>query len=521
MTSFKFLVMCCGLLAAAWSPGQASTTTDPDNTAEVTGAPSTDTTTTTTHHRRHHRTATTASTSTNSTTAAKSGDDSASESKKTKTASTTAKSAKDKEESSGTNASTASTTGASHRHKKLHPASTETAYSEQKTAKSKVKPVEGEKTEATTKTSTTPASAEATTNTAPAAPVSAAAAAATVVNGSTAVATPGKGRHHRHSKSTTETAAERKPEPPIVITTVNVPPLSSVPAPAPLGTPPASNSIVPTVETGLPVPRPGAGTTATLPLALIRSSTSAPVDTHFTFEDAPAAPRATHTYPWKSRIVTTVFWIGEGSTPLSGMTNKMSAWDMNWVHDNGGADDQYDLNGYASGSHASLINPFYVALPFNDLAYPDKTERWLPPGWYKPTHHGDKPVSACQGRWIEIKNSAGRTCFAQWEDVGPINTDDAEYVFGPYRPSATRGLDVSPAVAKYLGIDSTAITSWRFVDDDDVQPGMWLRYNEEAILFQALKEQSRHNTPIQDLSQPVPDGSDDNASQKKIGAARG
>jgi hypothetical protein len=80
---------------------------------------------------------------------------------------------------------------------------------------------------------------------------------------------------------------------------------------------------------------------------------------------------------------------------------------------------------------------------------------------------------------------------------------------------------VSPAVAKYLGIDSTAITSWRFVDDDDVQPGMWLRYNEQAILFQALKDQARRNTPLQDLSQPVPDGTDDSDSQKQIRAGRG
>jgi hypothetical protein len=338
-----------------------------------------------------------------------------------------------------------------------------------------------------------------------------------VINSQTAVATPGKGHHRHHSR----TAAATPPEPPIVITTVNVPPMSSSPSTVPpLGMPPASGSIVPTVETGLPVPRPGAGTTATLPIAMIRSPTAPPVDTHFTFNDY-TDHRTPRTYPWKSGIVTTVFWIGEGSTPLSGMTNKMSAWDMNWVHDNGGADDQYDMSGYASGSHASLINPFYVALPFNDLAYPDKTARWLPSGWYKQTHHGDKPVSACQGRWIEIKNRAGRTCFAQWEDVGPINTDDAEYVFGPYRPSASRGLDVSPAVAKYLGIDSTAITSWRFVDDDDVQPGMWLRYNEQAILFQALKDQARRNTPLQDLSQPVPDGTDDSDSQKQIRAGRG
>jgi hypothetical protein len=97
----------------------------------------------------------------------------------------------------------------------------------------------------------------------------------------------------------------------------------------------------------------------------------------------------------------------------------------------------------------------------------------------------------CQHRWIEIKNSYGRVCFAQWEAAAPSPADDASYVFGNSRPVARSGLRVSPAVAKYLGIDDTAITSWHFVDDADVRPGMWLRYDEQAILFSALREQMK------------------------------
>ena len=55
---------------------------------------------------------------------------------------------------------------------------------------------------------------------------------------------------------------------------------------------------------------------------------------------------------------------------------------------------------------------------------------------------------------------------------------------------------MSPAVAKYLGIESTAITSWRFVDDDDVQPGMWLRYNEQAILHAAVVDVRERLKPL-------------------------
>ena len=193
-----------------------------------------------------------------------------------------------------------------------------------------------------------------------------------------------------------------------------------------------------------------------------------------------------HYYPWRTGIVTTVFWIGEDG----GSGNERSAWDPHWVRHNGGADDQYNLNGYASAGHASTLNPFYVSLPFNDLAHPDKAAKWLPAGWAAaPT--ADKTVSACKGRWIEIKNRAGRVCFAQWEDAGPGASDDVAYVFGNAKPAASSGLGISPAVAKYLGVDSSAYTSWRFVDDEDVLPGMWLRYDEQAILFNALHEQQK------------------------------
>ena len=342
----------------------------------------------------------------------------------------------------------------------------------------------------------------------------------------TAAATPATGkRHHRHG---TTASAKPLPEPAIVVpeTHPSVTPqppattTATLPTAPPIGDNRTPASTVPIVQTGLPVARPGSGTTATLPIAPVRPA--APALFNFPFKDYPQTKR-TRTYPWKMGIVTTVFWIGEGSTPLSGATNKQSAWDMNWMHNNGGADDQNDMSGYASADHASTLNPFYVALPFNDLAYPDKSARWLPDGWYRPSRHGERPVSACQGRWVEIKNREGRYCFAQWEDVGPLLTDDAEYVFGPERPSAMqgRGLDVSPAVAKYLGFDSSALTSWRFVDDGDVLPGMWLRYDEQALLFRAIKE-GLHGSPnprIQDLDEPVPDA--DDSSQKKAGAARG
>jgi hypothetical protein len=533
MTFFKFLVLFCGMLIAGWTTGEAATASD--TPADATGTAASETHKS--HHRKHHtsKTAESAANSTNSTNATStgSGEDSTPASHPSK-----GKTAKSSTSRNTANASTtASTTGGkSHKTRKGHTTATakggsttpETAGKQEKISKTAAASKSGKPASSGTKTAEAAATANGSANT-------------TAARGSASpnrpatggvTATAGRGRHHHHGSSTMPpAAAAASPSypaktmlPPNAVNPATVTPLQSAAAPALSSAASGlSGSAVPQVETGLPVARPGAGTTASLPFAMVRNPAAAST-THFNFTDFPSPRRRTQSYPWKSDIVTTVFWIGEGSAPgVSNTTNHSSAWDINWEHNNGGADGQDDLIGYAPSDHAALLNPFYVALPFNDLAYPEMTSRWLPSGWYRRQHHGEKPVSACQHRWIMIKNLKGRVCFAQWEDVGPLVTDNPEYVFGSERPRARAGLDVSPAVAKYLGIDSTAITSWRFVDDADVQPGMWLRYDEQAILFQALEEQARHGrtTPLQDLSQPVPDGSDDDANQKKINGARG
>ena len=201
--------------------------------------------------------------------------------------------------------------------------------------------------------------------------------------------------------------------------------------------------------------------------------------------DLPLKSEKHTAYPWKTNIITTVFWMSDDAP---GFSLEKKAPHLN----KGNSDDLDNSSGYASAKHASTRNPFYVALPFNDLAYPEKAHQWVPAGWLKPAHDG-KPVSACLDRWVEIKSRTGRVCFAQWRDVGPDRADHAEYVFGSERPDTGNraGLDVSPAVAKYLGVNKETITSWRFADDDDVLPGMWTRYDEQAILFKALHESKK------------------------------
>ena len=224
-----------------------------------------------------------------------------------------------------------------------------------------------------------------------------------------------------------------------------------------------------------------------------------------------------------------MFWIGEGDTPISHTTNEQSSWDEDWRENNHGSDSPYNRNGYAAGGHASTLNPFYVALPFNDLAFPDKARRYLPDGWFRRPKDG-KQVSACKDRWVEIKNAKGDVCYAQWEDVGPLRYDHAEYVFGSERPIGLgdnhAGLDVSPAVAEYLGIDhkDRPVTSWRFVDDEDVRPGAWLKLDEQAVLYTALhqlKTSRPSSLPTQKASEPIDDPSDANANKKKVSAAKG
>ena len=49
---------------------------------------------------------------------------------------------------------------------------------------------------------------------------------------------------------------------------------------------------------------------------------------------APARP-----FPWKTNIVTTVFWIGEQPGGNNLVPNRTSAWDKQWTKNYGGFDD--------------------------------------------------------------------------------------------------------------------------------------------------------------------------------------
>ena len=201
-------------------------------------------------------------------------------------------------------------------------------------------------------------------------------------------------------------------------------------------------------------------------------------------------------YPWKTNIVTTVFWVGELPTPRNPVPNRTSAWDPNWETSYGGFDNP-DASGRRNYIPVSFIprqNPFYCALPYNDVTHSTtKPEAPMVIPWFKEAYrkYGE---SVCRNRWIAIRNGQGRTCYAQWSDCGPFSTDNWQYVFGNEIPKPNinhgAGLDVSPAVRDFLGLAGMDVTSWHFVDFREVPPGPWADYgdNNDFVL------NNRHNT---------------------------
>jgi len=192
---------------------------------------------------------------------------------------------------------------------------------------------------------------------------------------------------------------------------------------------------------------------------------------------------ATERFPWKSGIVTTTFWIGEQPTKNNPVPNHASSWDTRWAERFGGLDnpDRATRVNYMPADFVPGQNPFYVALPYNDLQKGGhKVEAPIVIPWFREAYQGPGK-SVLKGRWIAI-HYKGKTAYAQWEDCGPFRTDHWQYVFGNERPKPNlnkgAGLDVSPAVRDFLGMADTDVTDWRFVDFREVPPGPWSTHGE-------------------------------------------
>jgi len=186
-------------------------------------------------------------------------------------------------------------------------------------------------------------------------------------------------------------------------------------------------------------------------------------------------------YPWKVDITTLVFWIGESKSRAG------SAWNPNWESDFGGVDAPFPAlrHNYIPAKFTPRLNPFYCELPYNDVTEgTTKPEAPMIIPWFREAYR-KQGQSVCENRWVEIQSASGRTCFAQWSDCGPGRTDDWQYVFGNERlASGNPGLGVSPAVRDYLGLGFRPVTSWRFIDFNEVPPGPWSLYgdNNEFVI---------------------------------------
>jgi hypothetical protein len=189
------------------------------------------------------------------------------------------------------------------------------------------------------------------------------------------------------------------------------------------------------------------------------------------------------TYPWRTNIVTTTFWVGEKTAKNNPVPNDKSSWDSAWAKNYGGTDSPEPARrrGFLPAKFTPGQNPFYVALPYNDISggrHKPEASSIIP--WFRKDYKGPTK-SVLKDRWVAIRYK-NRVVYAQWEDCGPFRTDHAAYVFGTERPKPNlnkgAGLDVSPAVRDYLGMNSTDVTDWKFVEFEEVPRGPWSTHGE-------------------------------------------
>jgi hypothetical protein len=182
-------------------------------------------------------------------------------------------------------------------------------------------------------------------------------------------------------------------------------------------------------------------------------------------------------YPHHLGITATVFWIGETADGSYGpIENASSAWDEDWQEHYGGVDDPGRREGYRPAAFVPRENPFYCALPYNDFVGGRRRQDAAQVVPSAGSREWGERESMCKNRWVRISRG-DRVAYAQWEDVGPFQTDDSAYVFGALPPkneyNQSAGIDVSPAVRDYLVMADIDRVDWQFVEFTDVPNGPW------------------------------------------------
>jgi hypothetical protein len=106
--------------------------------------------------------------------------------------------------------------------------------------------------------------------------------------------------------------------------------------------------------------------------------------------EPPTRP-AIQRFPWKTNIVTTVFWVGEPAGANNPVSNYRSSWDPNWTGNYGGLDnpDSSTRRNCIPVAFIPRQNPFYCALPYNDVVDGQfKPEAPLVIPWFKQAYTG-------------------------------------------------------------------------------------------------------------------------------------
>lgn len=177
--------------------------------------------------------------------------------------------------------------------------------------------------------------------------------------------------------------------------------------------------------------------------------------------------------PYK-QAMTTYFWVGEGADASNDyISNHQSYWDEDWLSRFGGIDDPRNRCGYRPCGFIPRENPFYFALPYGEYGPRGLKDSARNVPWFEE----NAGVPLLKNRWIEVKYG-DRICYGQWEDVGPNNEDDFDYVFGSSNTptnsfGAHAGLDISPALWDCLGMTDNSATLWRFIEESMVPEGPW------------------------------------------------
>lgn len=208
------------------------------------------------------------------------------------------------------------------------------------------------------------------------------------------------------------------------------------------------------------------------------SVTKAPINIQTPSPSPSPSPtqQAKNQYPIHKNITSTVFWVGEESSAVNGFIhNSASAWDSYWEEHFGGVDSPIDRNGYLP-NFLPKENPFYVALPYNDLEDGQRKQSALDLVYWADQKKWSSRESMLKNQWVKI-SKGDRIVYAQWEDVGPFESDDYKYVFGTSKPSNNEnsgvGIDVSPAVQTYLKLKDMDQVNWQFVSEQEVPAGPW------------------------------------------------